>query len=453
MLGVIIPRMLERDRVLDAARYAASWIEYRQRSLGVPGVVVAVRHDDELVLHQAFGRADVEHDTAMTVDHVFRIASHSKTFTATAVLQLVERGLLRLDDAAGTFVDGLPADVAARTVRDLLSHASGLSRDTADAPWWGARRDFPDETELRALLSAEVPPLQANERFKYSNLGFSLLGLVVAAAAGCSYEAYVTENIVDRLGLTCAGPEPRGAVLERMATGYSSRRYGMTRRPIPHLDTGAMAAATGWYATAADLCEYGAAHFAGDERLLSDRSKRLMQAGAWDTQGGRGGRYGLGFHVYDVGDRRLVSHGGGFPGFITFTCIDPVDRLVVTVLTNAIDGPAEGLATTVVRMVNRAAGGRGGLDDALLAYEGRWFSEFRAVDIARLGDELLAMDPDLPDPLAEVTVLEPLGDAELRITEAQGYGSPGERVRFRDDHIQFAANRMVPFESFSRERE
>ena len=96
------------------------WIAFRQRLDRVPGIQVAVLHEDRLVLSSAHGHADVESGVALTTSHLFRIASHSKTFTATAVLQLVEDGRLRLDDPLGDHLDFLAGAPAGRvTVREV----------------------------------------------------------------------------------------------------------------------------------------------------------------------------------------------------------------------------------------------------------------------------------------------------------------------------------------------
>src|SRR5687768_15133917 len=110
----------------EAAGYLEHWLDHRQRTSRVPGMVAAVCLDGRMLLHRAYGLADVASGEAMTTEHVFPVASHSKTFTAAMVLRLVEAGRLRLDDRVAELVpDLLPADSAAR-VRDLLSHSSGL---------------------------------------------------------------------------------------------------------------------------------------------------------------------------------------------------------------------------------------------------------------------------------------------------------------------------------------
>ena len=447
----------------DAAAYAGEWIGYLQRSLRLPGLVAAVRHEDRLVLSRAHGYADVESGTEMRTDHIFRIASHSKTFTATAVMLLVERGNLRLDDPVGRWVDWLTEEprVGALTIRQLLTHSSGLIRDGSDAAWWDLRLPFHNDQSLREAVLTEKPVYAGSERFKYSNIGYSLLGRVVAEASGTPYNQFVQTEIVDRLRLQSTGPELDLSQGERMATGYSSRRYGQERFPLPRLDTAAMSSATGFFSTAEDVCRYGAAHFMGNEELLADDTKREMQHEWWEVRGKERRHYGLGFNVIRVGDRRMISHGGAFPGFITYTCIDPVDQLVVCVLTNAIDGPAEALATGVVKLINRAeapsltrgggTGGGAGRAADLDRFTGRFFSLWTVLDILRLGDQLVALDPENIDPTIDVIELEVVDDRTLRITEAGGYSSRGELVRFdfdpdgRAEVVQFAGLRLLPW--------
>lgn len=279
---------LERALIADAVAYAGDWIEYLQRSLRIPGVAVAVRHEDEVLLSRAYGFADIERGEEMRTDHIFRIASHSKTFTATAVMLLAERDLLSLDDRLHRWLDWLndePGTAGRLRIRHLLSHSGGVIRDGLDAGWWDLRLPFHDAVSLQAAVLDDPPVYSASERFKYSNIGYSLLGGVVEAASGKPYNDFVRAEIVDRLGLASTGPEPDEAVAGRLATGYSSRRYGQSRVPLPHLDTRAMSAATGFYSTAEDLCRYGAAHFLGNEELLTDETKRDMQHEAWKVEG------------------------------------------------------------------------------------------------------------------------------------------------------------------------
>jgi CubicO group peptidase (beta-lactamase class C family) len=423
---------LTASTVKGAAAYVDRWLAMQREVHRIPGLQVAVLHEDRVVLSSAHGHADVEQDVALTTDHRFRIASHSKTFTATAVMQLFEAEKLRLDDRLAdhlAFLGGSPAGGV--TVREVLAHGSGLVRDGWDGDFWQLFRAFPDRKELERIATDAADVLPANQRFKYSNIGFGLLGLVIEAVAGVPYATYVTERIIEPLGLTRTVPDIDGVPPQELVTGYGALAYADHRLPIDPIPTGALASATGFASTASDVVRYAAAHFEGDDRLLGDRAKRIMQRTEWKVEGmANGAHYGLGFEVLEVGGRRMLGHGGGFPGHITFTLFDPSARLAVSVLTNCIDGPAELLATGAVKLVHLAAKGDEAAREDAGRYTGRFANIWGAFDIVELGGRLYRLDPTLGDPTAATTRLEVIDDDTLRIAETPGFASPGERYEF-----------------------
>lgn len=449
---------LSRAAVVDAVRYFDTWLAFRQRYARIPGIQAAVLYGDEVLLSSAYGVADLESESPLTPRHLFRVASHSKTFTATAVLQLVERGSLRLDDPIAQWLPFLRASpLAEATVQDLLTHGAGVVRDGRDGDYWQLHRAFPDEAALRAIGLDDADVLPISDRFKYSNVGYSLVGMVIAAASGQPYNAYVREHIVDRLQLADTGPEYDPARAAEYATGYSALSYADRRIPIEHIDTAAMAAATGFFSTAEDLVRYAACHFHGDERLLTDISKRRMQRSLWTT--GRDSEYGLGFDVSTVGDRRLVGHGGGYPGHITNTKFDPVDRLAASVLTNTIDGGAGAYVTNLFRLVELALGPAGtqpppaGVD--LDRFCGRFANLWGVTDVARFGDRLYLLDPTVDDPTHDAAGLTVVDERTLRMTGENGYASRGEPVHytFGDDGVESiragSGSSGYPYERFA----
>ncbi|MGZ0150109.1 serine hydrolase domain-containing protein [Kribbella sp. WER1] len=422
---------LDSENLREALTYFDSWLKYNQHYQRIPGVQAAVFAGDNVVFTGAYGHADVENDVPLTDDHLFRIASHSKTFTGTAVLQLVEQGVLRLDDTAAqhvTAIAGTP--IGERTVRELLAHAAGVTRDSQDADWWQLSTAFPDRDQLIAVLrDADSAVIPENERFKYSNIGFGLLGLVVEAVSGTSYNEFVQKSIVEKLGLTRLGPELDPARLAEYAAGYSSLTYADTRVPIEHVDTAALASATGFFGNARDLVTYFSAHLPGDDRLLTDKSKREMQHPLWTTGSDEKGRYGLGIAMTKVGDRELIGHGGGYPGHITRTLVDPEQRLVVSVLTNAIDGPASQLAEGLFRLLDLAASKDRGDATGLERFTGRYANLWGLTDVMLIGGRLYITDPSGGNPADEPMLLEADGDA-LRVVGGNGYSSYGESYRF-----------------------
>jgi CubicO group peptidase (beta-lactamase class C family) len=440
-----------REVVRDAARYADTWVGLRARTQRIPGVQVAVAVADEVLLSSAHGFARLPETNAqgdlgepLTTRHLFRIASHSKTFTATAVMQLVEAGRLRLDDTVEEHVAVLAGSpIADRTVAELLAHGGGVVRDSHEADFWQLQRAFPDNEALVAACLDAADVLERNEQFKYSNIGYGVLGLVVEAVSGQPYAEYVVEHVVSPLGLRDTGPELDATRSDEYAVGYSSLAAHDRRLPIDPVDTRALAAATGFWSTAEDICRYAAGHVLGDERLLSDASKRRMQRGEWDVEG-TDERYGLGFGIQKIGERRMIGHGGGFPGHITRTLLDPVDGLTVVVLTNAIDGPAKELVQGIVKLVDAALGvekEQSSADDAaatdLASYTGRFAAIWGVTDVADLGGRLRLLQPDQADPTVAMSTLDAVDADTLRIADTAGFASPGETIRYtrRDGRV------------------
>jgi CubicO group peptidase (beta-lactamase class C family) len=420
----------------DLAPYLESWLEHQRRRLRVPGVQAAVRVGDRVVLDTALGVADLTTGEPLTPRHLFRIASHSKTFTATAVLQLLEAGRIRLDDPIAALVPALAGTaLAAVTVRELLGHQGGVVRDGRDNDHWQLLQPFPDVARLTGIAVDEGAVLGRNEHFKYSNIGYSLLGLAIEAVTGTGYAAHVQAAVIDRLGLADTRPEWDPARAEEYAAGHTGLLDGEDERlTIPHVDTRAMAAATGFSSTARDLTTFGAAHFTGDSTLLGEDSKRLMRRSESEIRAHdqEPRYYGLGMDVRTVGDRRLVGHSGGYPGHITRTWIDPDGQVVVSVLTNAVDGPADVLARGLFALLDLALAAPEGAvpQERLQRYTGRFANLWGLNDVALLGGRLVLLHPSAPEPAAEYAELTVEGPDTLRLETVPGFGSPGETVQY-----------------------
>ena len=421
----------------EALTYGDSYLAFRQRFDRIPGIQAAVWADGEIVLSSSHGLADLATQEPMTSGHLFRIASHSKTVTATLVLQLVEDGALRLDDTAGQLLPELSTSpVALLSVRELLSHSAGVFRDSSDGDFWQLLEGFPDRAGLlRILQDPRAAVLPANERFKYSNIGYGLLGMIIEAVSGTRFVELVRRRVSGPLGLANFGPELDPGRATELASGYSSLAYAEGRSRIEHVDTSALGPATGFYSTATDLVTYFAAHRFGDSALLSDSSKRLMQQAQWQVADEPERRYGLGLALTKVGKRELVGHGGGYPGHITCSMADPHAGLAVTVLTNAIDGPAQSLTHALVKLIDLAGSSprpeRTSVDPH--RFTGRFASLWGVVDIAVLGGRLFRIHPAQADPTENVAELRVIDQHTLQVDGGDGYGSFGEQFTFTFD--------------------
>jgi CubicO group peptidase (beta-lactamase class C family) len=439
--------------------YVPGYLEFQQRYQPFVGAQVAVRVDGELLLNHAVGLADVGGAVPLTSDHLFRIASHSKTFTAVACMQLVERGKLRLDDRARDHVPALgKSPMGDASVRELLGHGSGMIRDGVDSTFWSLDRTFPDRKELLKVIKSDGKVLEPNEHFKYSNIGYSLLGLIVEGASGQPYRVYVSEHIVGKLGLKDTGPDLDFDRIDDYAKGYTSRAHGHDRREIEHLDTFEESAATGFFSTAAELTDYFQAHLDGDDRLLSDGSKRRMRQAQWNITDDSS--YGLGLSISEINGRTYYGHGGGYPGHITISHLDLERRLSLSVFTNMNDGPAGSLATAILNLIDLAltekAKTEPGKAKELARFEGRFATLWGVIDVANIGGRLYMLAPTLPNPAAEAVELEIVSGDELTVVGDKGFGGFGEPMKytFRKNgsvkQIRGASGaKLVPIEDFT----
>lgn len=422
------------DAMTHALDYADRWLAYRRWRLRVPGVQVAVRIGGELVLERAHGLADEATREPLTVDHRFRIASHSKSLAALAAMRLVDEGELRLDDALGGLVPALAGtDAAALTVRELLSHGSGATRDGDDVAFWQLADDFPDADRLLAIATAGVRRLDASAEFKYSNIGFGLLGLAVEAVTGEPYARALERLVLAPLGLEATSADIEGASAP-LATGHSALHSSDERAPLGSPSSRALAAATGAVSTAAELSDALRVVADSDDRLLSATARRRMRQRQWSTTGRDGAvaGYGLGLMLREVDGRTWHGHGGAWTGQATRTLVDAERDVVVSVLANAIDAPAEELAVGVARIVQAALEPAAEPDEAELelarSFEGSFASIWGRLDIVELGGRLLGIAPTAPDPLAAVDVLSPRGEDRVVIEAATGMGSGHEEA-------------------------
>ena len=438
---------LNTERLESAIKYISGWLDFNYRDSRLPGIVVAIQHEDKLLLNNAHGYANQTEKIPMKSDHVFRVASQSKTFTATAIMQLYEAGKLRLDDKISEHLDWFTSDLDEEveniTIRHFLNHTSGLLRDDIDADYWQFDDEFPSRDELKNLVqNSKLRTLKTNQHFKYSNYAYSLLGQLIEAVSGLSYEEYMNESIISKLELTNTYPELSPKANSELADGHTAILFNNDRKIVSHKNTNGMSAATGFCSTASDLCRYFMAHCYGNDTLINDSSKREMQHGYWSPEDD-GEAYGLGLVEYRNRNGNLYGHGGGFPGFITNTRFRPTDKLVVSVMTNSWDGPASYIAKSIINIIDYFQNNEGNIEDAT-AFEGRFYGRWHLLDIINVNDKLIASSPrywnDFENDAQEFTRIN---KNTLEAEKKSSYGSPGEELIY--DFDDNGATRSVRF--------
>jgi CubicO group peptidase (beta-lactamase class C family) len=302
-----------------------------------PGLSYAIVIDGDVVLLRGLGlRTAADPASAVQADTVFRIASMSKSFTALAVLMLRDEGKLMLDDPVARHVPQLrhwklpTADAAPITIRHLLAHMGGLPEDNPQGDY--TLNTTPQQ--LSDWLAGGVPFSTASgSAFEYSNLGFVILGRVVTEVAGQPYQTFVRDRILRPLGMQATRYDPAAVPANQLAHGH--RRSGNEWVDVPLLGDGEGGAMGGLLTTAPDLARYVAFMMSAwpardePERGPARRSTlREMQAGQGHPElqtqrplpgaavGAVALSYGFGLRsAVECGMGRVISHGGGLPGF------------------------------------------------------------------------------------------------------------------------------------------
>lgn len=347
-------RVAMDPRVHDAVSLWLEWVEYQAATNRVPGVSVGIVYDQELVATAAFGLANPREKIAAEPDTLYSICSISKLFTAVAVMQQRDAGKLRLDDSVSQHLDwfNLPdvhPDDEPITIRALLTHSSGVPRES-DFPYWTqADFPFPTSAQIRERLGEQETLYPAVRYFQYSNLGMALLGEVASAVSGKPYADLIRAKILDPLGMKDTYTEvPVQLRGQKLAIGHTALKRDGTRDPVGPFQTRGIAPAAGFASNVLDLAKFAMWQFrlleSGGQELLRASSLREMHRVQWVDPDWKT-TWGLGFSVIHEGDRTLVGHSGGCPGYFTQIRLDPAARIAVIVLSNAI-GAEVGLYST-----------------------------------------------------------------------------------------------------------
>ena len=434
------PEVASQIRLMDA------WIQAQMKDIDLPGLVIGVVHDQEVVWSKAYGYADIERHTAMRSDSIFRIASHSKLFTSIAILQLRDAGKLRLDDPITVHLPWFDIQnpyPEAEPVRiwNLLTHSAGLPRES-DHPAW-TEFEFPTGDDLRATVSQQQAAYPSATVWKYSNLGLSLAGAIVETGSGRDYEEYIETEIMTPLGMNSSSVGvPSEGHRARLVTGYGRRWPDKPRGVMPFIDARAFDPATGLSSSVEDMLTFLAWQMrlrAGYRtEVLHANTLREMQRVHWLREDWRGGN-GWGFAISHREERDLIGHGGSYPGYRTNTQLSPTENVGVVVFTNGGDGnPAryvnkvfEWIAPAITRatvkpMLLAAA------DPSWTQYVGTYRSRGGEREVMVFDEELVVISPLSDDPMTGKSVLRPLGEHTFRI-EGTGGGPHGELARFELD--------------------
>ncbi len=307
----------------------------------IPGMVIAIVHDSNIVLAKGYGYADVERKIPFDPDStVIRIASVSKLFTGTAVLQLVDRGVLDMHQDINTYlsrfkVENWPGKPI--TLHHLLTHTAGFDDRSIGMSAWTQESQIPLGDFLATRLPRRICP--PGEVYMYSNIANALAGFVVEEATHEDYAAYVRQNILEPLGMRKSDYRLRPDLQPLLAQCYSHQGAGYHHDPFDFINDypcGQM------LSTGRDMAKFMIAHLElgryGGKRILSEESARAMHSVQFTHHRELEHPVGYGFGIVPARSQTVLMHDGGYTGIGCRLCLSPESRIGFFVACNIFDG-------------------------------------------------------------------------------------------------------------------
>lgn len=313
------------------------YVKTEMKNRNIPGLSLAVIKDGKIIKESAYGLASVELNVPATVNTVYPIASTTKPFTSTAVMTLVDAGKLKLDDTLQTLLPDVPEKWRGVTVKQMLTHISGLP-DVAVQP---GRGDLIADTREEAMKKLAEMPLQfkPGERWSYDQTNYVLLGMIIEKLSGVSFEEYIRQHFFVPLGMTSTSYGDANDVIAGRATTYQKNKAGQLLS-YPLIFPEYVRTAAGINTTVDDFAKWIIA--LNRDKLVKPSTRDQM----WEAIKLNDGStfrldkktigYGAGWTVNDFPGHKSVGHsGGGTTAFAYFI----EDKLAIIVLGNGRTNP------------------------------------------------------------------------------------------------------------------
>jgi len=426
----------DEKKVSDAYKQILPVIEEWVRFTGyyheVPGVSMAIQQHNELLTAKAFGKSNLETKEKLTSETRFRIASHSKMFTATAIMELYATEKLSLDDKVTKYIDWFKPNEGNIRIKHLLTHSSGITRDAEFGQWY--HHKFPDLNQFKKIMTEKFEILDPAVQIKYSNIAYTLLGQIIEIVSGISYTEYM-RDLIQRLGLVHTSSKI-GETAKLHSLGYSIRMPGEERKSFPHVEAKVMDAATGFSSTPIDILKFYQAQMIGQDKGLQygDYFKREMQNLQFKY---KETEWGLGFMRVRPHNTLFLGHGGGYPGFISFSAFNPDKELGIAVFTNTLSPPE--LVIGMVGLIQFAEKNFKKYEDEerdFSLYEGIYRSHWVIMYIKQFNQQLLLLPLNVADPSIDVQRLKYVEEGVFVAEDAPPFAGKGERVYFKDGKVE-----------------
>jgi D-alanyl-D-alanine carboxypeptidase len=441
--------LVQKPEVAGALKVLDSWIAATRSEHEDPGLSVGVIYDQDLIWAQGYGFTNLEKQLPTTTATRYRLASLSKLFTATAIVQLRDAGKLELDDPVEKYLPWFqikqPPGSTPITIRELLTHTSGLARDIS-VPAWNDLT-FPDREKMIQLIPHEAAVFPPDTEYHYSNLAVAVAGEVVAAVSAEPYERYVREHILDPLGMNSTVVTPTPST-PQLAVGYRKRAPGQPREPEDFINFGGYTPAAGFASSVEDLAKFVELQFhdgkAGGSQILGGPSLREMHRTQW-LQADWQSSEGLIFELRRVGQLVHVGKGGTCPGYRSQIEMLPSQKLGVIVLANGYDTDVLSYANEMLSVLGPVVAkaiekpkAPPVADPSWSKYVGTYTWKHAESEILIIDGQLTMIAPDAANAWESRVKLTPVGPDTFR---QNGGPNNGELLRFDLDEDGIA-NRL-----------
>ena len=324
---------LPADKIKKIEAEIAIWMAKHK----APALSVAIVTDDQLRWSKGYGLSDIENNVSTRADTAYRLASIAKSITATAVMQLVERGKIDLDAPVNKYCAAYPEKQSLKdapdkqfsiTVRQLLIHHGGVRHNKPEEVF--STRHFNSINEAVASFKDDPLVIEPGSKYSYSTPGYTLLGCAIEGASGTSYLDYVRENIFKPAGMTRTQADDVYAVITNRARGYRKTQSGEIQNAPLH-DTSIKIPGGGLVSTAEDLAKFAVA--VNTNRLVKPETLAQM----WTkpkTPDGKEQGYAFGFLINDQNGLLRVFNDGSQAGTRTYLYLHPKQKFAVALMTN-----------------------------------------------------------------------------------------------------------------------
>lgn len=300
------------------------FIKAEMQKQHIPGVALAVIKDGKIIKTKGYGLSNVETNTPVTAETVFKIGSISKPIIAMGIMLLIEDGKISLDDKVSKFLDGTPETWKDITIRNLLSHTSGIVRE---APGFDGARIQPDAEVIKTayLLPLNFKP---GEKYEYCNVGYFSLAEIIRKVSGKpSWGEFLSERIFKPLGMSSTRTTTFDEIIPHRANAYSFNNNKLTNAEI----TLAIRPSGAFISTLSDLIKLEAA-LNGKDFLKPETRKAIWTPFKFND--GKDSIYGLGWRIEEINGIKRIGHGGNLNGFKSFYARFANDGLTIIVMTN-----------------------------------------------------------------------------------------------------------------------